>query len=76
MDGFEYSFHEFHGKIVFTGFVCDPGENVFPAVGLEYGNVVLFFVITDFFNDLHSMSQGFHDGVVEGIDFLSKFLDN
>ena len=76
VDGFEYPFHEFDGEVVFAGFFCDAGEDAFPTVGLEDGDVVLFFIKTDFLDDFHAVGEGFHDGVVEGVDFLSEFLDD
>lgn len=76
MDGFKDPFHKFFTQVVFARLFENTGKDFFPTVGLENGNIVLFFVHPDLFNDFHPVGKSFHDGVVQGIYFFSEFFDD
>ncbi len=63
--------NEFLAQTQFISFFEGPFQNCIPPVGLQNGNIIFFFVLTDFFRNFHSFPKDLHQFIIELIDLLS-----
>jgi len=72
--GVEVAGKELMAQSVFLAFLESFFQYLIPAVGLQDGDIVIFFVFTDLFGDLHALGKDLQQFIIEVIDLLAQFF--